>query len=92
MKSQHHKYYTTNGFKFTEGKSCGCQSYYSRDYGSKGSIVIQVERCRKGKPHVRCPWEWIHAKGGEILRQQREGDIAGFQEFLNETVCLVSVP
>lgn len=84
MKSRYHTYYTQNGFKYTEGRGCGCKSYYAKGIEDR-AIVIQVSRCRSGRPHVRCPWEWIYAINGQIIEQQPEGSIQEFEQFVNET-------
>lgn len=91
MKSKHHEYYTKNGFKYHEGRSCGCTSYYHKSNEPENkALVIQVKRCRNGKPHVRCPWEWVFAKNGEIIQIEPETTIPEFENFVNETLCLTS--
>lgn len=51
-----------------------------------GAILVQVERCRQGKPHKRCKWEWVHVSKGEALNRRQEEDMEAFERFLQENL------
>lgn len=90
MKSRYHSQYVSYGFKYTPGSSCGCKAFYLKDYGTAGSVVVQVERCKGNgankRPHKRCPWEWVHVIRGEVQKRMLEGDMADFEQFLEQQI------
>lgn len=60
--------------RFHAGGGCDCKDSYTATINGVTSAILRKEFCRgnggRKKQHVRCNWELILVKDGEIIEKQ----------------------